>query len=164
MGYRGIAYRLASSSESQSGSMAEVDEYAVVARARDGTPKRFRLVISSSAWTPMRSRVHDETPIGEGEYPGALKALGGMRDTAEWYADRERRSARLKQIDSEIQHMVPQCPACRIAMEVKHRRSDNQAFFGCPNFNTVGCRQTSPIPAATRHRLDALHEERSRVL
>lgn len=161
LGYRGIAYVLTHEHESQHGSMEEVEEYEVVARGRDGVPKRLSYRTVADRYRPMRRSVHDETDLDEATYAAEAARLGGARDTSAWQADRERRRTRLARIDEELRSLAPTCPDCGIPLELKSRRADGHAFFGCPNYRRSGCRQTRTVTSAVQRRIRALNEERA---
>lgn len=161
IGYRGIACRLVDSHESTSGSQAETETFAAVARAKDGVPKRFMLLVSSDMWSPMRHDVTDQADIGEQEYSAEAARLGGILDNAAYHAERASKRQRLERIDTELRCAMPTCPDCGKPMEIRTNRRNGRFFFGRVNFARTGCRRTQAIEPATLRRIGALQEERS---
>lgn len=160
LGYRGIAWKLLRDTESSSGSLSEVEEFEIWARAQDGVPRHFTLTSVVTAYKPMRRRISDETPISEAEYEAAVHA-NGIRDTAPWIAERERRQARRRDLDIEIAGLTPRCPNCSKRM-ILRTNGRGIKFFACPGY-PVSCVGASNAPLSVAERIDRLLEEKSKL-
>lgn len=161
-GYRGVAWRVVNDARFASGSPSRVTVYEVWARGSDNAHRRFTLTEAMNGHEPAKRSIGDETAISEEEYAQAVRAHGGMRDTAAWIAEREKRRRRIHEINIKIAVIMPRCPLCNDPMVIRSRAVGVKLFFACKGFPRT-CRGRSAAPRHLLRRINALCTEREKL-
>jgi hypothetical protein len=157
MGYAGVVVLESISREERSGMQVETTRERLACRNRHGHFLELTVVWVEHPLRPRSRSVSDQIRITEERYR-ELAAKHGVRDTPEFYRERDRVQTAAATAQAELERLVPACPKCGARMAVRHnRQSPERRFWGCSTFRWSACRGIRDITFAQASRMDRLN-------